>query len=77
METIKNKTGRKVKKGDTVVVTRAGGNGTTKDKEYEVTHVQQGMAGQAVTFYDDNGEQRTVNGYWWDFPKKLATNKNQ
>jgi hypothetical protein len=57
-------------------VTREGGNGTTKDKEYKVTHIQWGMAGQAVTFYDDDDEQRTVNGFWWDFPREPKESNN-
>ena len=63
-----NEEQRHAKKGDTIIVTREGGNGTTKGKGYEVTHICSGMGGEAVTFQDDDNKQRTVNVFWWDFP---------
>ncbi len=58
---------REAKKGDTIVITKDG-DGVTKGKKYTVTHTIGGLGGQAVTFYDDNNKQTTVNGFWWDFP---------
>lgn len=67
------KTKRNAIVGDLIKITRIGGIGTTKDKEYKVTHTSGGWGGQAVTFYDDDNKLRTVNGMWWDFTDKSNT----
>lgn len=62
-----DKTQKKAVTGDLIKITRSGGNGTTKDKVYKVTHVSGGWGGQSVTFYDDDNKLRSVNCLWWDF----------
>ena len=72
MSTNKFKTQRFAKKDDVIIIIKDKSKSLTKGKEYKVLDTGNGWAGQAVLVQDDNGQPRTVNGFWWDFPDELA-----
>jgi len=74
MSTNKFKTQRFAKEGDTIIITKDKSENLTKGKEYKVLDIANGWAGQAVLVQDDNGQPRTVNGFWWDFPDEPIIN---